>query len=74
MTDDENEVHVIEVTRRTGAASENGCIHAVKYLVDGEPGERLEWLDEFLQEEFDRPVKWRPGADRVDYVEEVGDA
>ncbi len=58
-------IRVLEVSRRVGAASDRGCIHAVKYIVEGEAGEQHEWLDEFLEQEFQREVKWAEGADRV---------
>ena len=64
MTDEQATLHVLEVSRRIGAASDRGCIHSVKYIVEGEPGEQHEWLDEFLEQEFDRPVEWAEGADR----------
>ena len=48
-----DKIRVLEASRRIGAASDNGCIIAVKYIVEGESGEEVAWLDEFLEEHAD---------------------
>jgi len=45
-------VRFLGASTRT-AASPNGCNIAVKYIVEGESGEEMEWLDEFLDEHAD---------------------
>ena len=50
-------IRVLEVTRRMGAASDSGCIFAIEYVEEGEPGTTTEWLDEFLERECE-DVLW----------------
>jgi hypothetical protein len=49
-------IRVLEVTRR-GVVSPSGCIFAIRYIEDGEPGITTEWLDEFLERECE-DVLW----------------
>lgn len=44
----EKTVRVTGFSRRT-AESPGGCRYAVRYIEEGEPGEELDWLDEFLK-------------------------
>lgn len=41
------DIRVLGFSRRTGR-SEAGCEYAVKFIVEGESGDEMMWLDEFL--------------------------
>jgi len=43
-------IRVLAVTKRIGATSERGWSYAVRYVEEGESGEEMEWLDEFLDQ------------------------
>ena len=53
MSGDIANVRVLAASKRMGAMSGRGCPIAVKFIVEGEPGERIEWLDDFLDEYCD---------------------
>lgn len=43
-------VRLMRASRRVGAASSRGCNIAVEFVVEGESGTTMEWLDDFLDE------------------------
>lgn len=60
-------IRVLRASDRRGAASDRGWQTAVEYIVEGESGKEMMWLDGFLDEHC-------PGVEVADPGAEVNDA